>query len=540
MEKKTILALVLIMIIFWISNEFIWKKQAQQPVTEEPAVTSEEVIDPVDEEVKEEAIETSSELKITPTDPDLNVNDDILLENETIAITFSNLGGVITSVIMKDYFFNDQLTNVDLIPADEDIFNIELETEDENRINLSRQVFDYLITENGSSITFSLSSDAGTIYKKYTLNNNYNISLRISTENFSQLSSYVISMDSGIADSEDYIIDHPKEKLRDYKIIAEINNEIEKYSLSKLKNKKDDIGKIDWAAIRSKYFIIGIFGDELVDVNRIESFNNNNTPAMELSVAIPRDSFSHNFNLYFGPLVREELAAFRPGFEKVLEGPFIEILRPISNIFAAIFKFFRGFIPNYGIIIIIIAVLLKILLYPLTHKSFESTHKMQKVTPLMKELQAKYKNDPQTLNKEMRKLYKEHGVSPLGGCLPMLLQMPIIFAIYPVIRYSIDMRQNAFLWLADLSEPDKTLILPIAMAVFMFVQQKLMSPSKDKLAEMDEKQRAAQQSQKMMLYIMPVMMFFIFKSLSAGLVLYWTVFSIIGTIQQYFIKKKFV
>jgi YidC/Oxa1 family membrane protein insertase len=372
------------------------------------------------------------------------------------------------------------------------------------------------------------------------LGEGYNLFLQVSASNFLPLSSYVLNLDSGIADSEDYILEHPKEKMRDYKIIAEINNEIEKYSLAKLKNKQEDIGKIDWASIRSKYFIIGIYGDELIDVNRIDSFNNNNSPAINLGIAIPRDNFNHEFRLYFGPLIREELTAFRPGFEKVMEGPFIELLRPIANLFAAIFKFFRGFIPSYGIIIIIISIVLKILLYPLTHKSFESTHKMQKVQPLMKELQAKYKNDPQTLNQEMRKLYKEHNVSPLGGCLPMLLQMPIIFAIYPVIRYSIDMRQNSFLWLADLSEPDKTLILPIAMAVFMFVQQKLMSPSKAKVAEMDEKQQAAQQSQKMMMYLMPVMMFFIFKSLSAGLVLYWTVFSIIGTIQQYFIKKKIV
>ena len=120
----------------------------------------------------------------------------------------------------------------------------------------------------------------------------------------------------------------------------------------------------------------------------------------------------------------------------------------------------------------------------------------------------------------------------------MLLQMPVIFAIYPVVRYSIDLRQSSFLWLPDLSEPDQLLILPISMAIFMFIQQKLMSPAKNKLAEMSEKQQAAQQSQKMMMYLMPVLMFFIFKSLSSGLVLYWTVFSIIGSIQQYFIKKK--
>jgi len=540
MEKRTLFALVLIMVIFWISNEFIWKKPAQQIQEEPTSVTSEGVEEPVNTEIEPKDEEIIEEYVNIPSDPDLEINDKIILENEKIIVTLSNKGGVITSVVMKDYFFNDQITHIDLIPVDETILNINLETEDESRINLARQIFNYNMSGDGNGVIFAINNESGYITKKYILAEDYNLTLNITAENFTNISSYDLSLDSGIADSEDYTIEHPKEKLRDYKIIAEINNEIEKYSLSKLKTKKEDLGKIEWASIRSKYFIMGIYPDDLVDINRLSSFNNNNSPAMDLSVAAPRASFSHDYFLYMGPLVREYLTSYKSGFEKVMEGPFIEILRPISNLFALVFKFFRGIIPNYGIIIIIFAVLLKILLYPLTHKSFESTHKMQKVTPLMKELQAKYKSDPKILNQEMRKLYKEHGVSPLGGCLPMLLQMPIIFAIYPVIRYSIDMRQNSFLWLSDLSEPDRLLILPIAMAVFMFVQQKLMSPSKDKLAEMDEKQQAAQQSQKMMMYIMPVMMFFIFKSLSAGLVLYWTVFSIIGTIQQYFIKKKFV
>ena len=143
------------------------------------------------------------------------------------------------------------------------------------------------------------------------------------------------------------------------------------------------------------------------------------------------------------------------------------------------------------------------------------------------------------MNAELKKLYKEHGVNPLGGCLPMLLQMPILFALYPMLRYSIDLRQTHFLWLPDLSEPDPIWALPILMAVFMFLQQKLMAPSQQNVEGMDEKQKAAAQSQKMMMYFMPIMMFFIFKGLSSGLVLYWTVFSVIGSVQQYFIKKKF-
>jgi YidC/Oxa1 family membrane protein insertase len=283
---------------------------------------------------------------------------------------------------------------------------------------------------------------------------------------------------------------------------------------------------------------MAVIPGDLIEVNRLLAFKQNESPAMNLSIITYRADFAHNFQLYFGPLIYENMKMYGNGIESTVEiGP--KFLQWISKIFMAFLKFLNSFIPSWGICVLIFAILLKVLLYPLTHKSFESSTKMQKIQPLMKEVQAKYKHDPQLMNTELKKLYKEHGVNPLGGCLPMLLQMPILFALYPILRYSIDLRQAGFLWLPDLSEPDPIWLLPILMAVFMFVQQKLMAPSKQTLENMDEKQRASQQSQKMMMYFMPIMMFFIFKSLSSGLVLYWTVFSIIGTIQQYIIKKKF-
>ncbi|MDY0196166.1 MAG: YidC/Oxa1 family membrane protein insertase, partial [Sulfurovaceae bacterium] len=141
------------------------------------------------------------------------------------------------------------------------------------------------------------------------------------------------------------------------------------------------------------------------------------------------------------------------------------------------------------------------------------------------------------------KLYKEHKINPLGGCLPLLLQMPIFFALYPVLRSSIDLRQAEFFgWITDLSEPDKFWVLPILMGISMFLQQKMtqVTPSPEDLKKMDEKQQAQIQSQKMMMYIMPIFMFFIFKSLPSGLVLYWMVFNVFQIAQQLYkdYKKK--
>jgi YidC/Oxa1 family membrane protein insertase len=188
----------------------------------------------------------------------------------------------------------------------------------------------------------------------------------------------------------------------------------------------------------------------------------------------------------------------------------------------------------------IFALILKVVLSPLTKKSLTSGRKMQKIQPLMREIQQKYKNDLKTQQIELQKLYKEHDVSPLGGCLPLLLQMPIFFALYPVLHASIEFRQASFVgWLNDLSAPDQYWILPIMMGIFVFIQQKMMQAKQD-LSQMDEKQAAMVQSTKMMAYVMPPFLVFIFSGLPSGLVLYWTTFNIFSIIQQYYLNKKSV
>ncbi|MBC8384753.1 MAG: membrane protein insertase YidC [Candidatus Cloacimonetes bacterium] len=531
MDKKTIIALLLILATFWISSELLWKNK-QQPAADQYKESSEtEVV-----EKAPTATEIPSKIpEIIQENPEeIAVANDIVLMNDLLKITFSNLGGVIKSVQLNEYFLTDKETNVELIPVDQSLLNLEIVEYNGNSSNLANRIFQYSKSDD-NSLNFSLQTGNGIIEKRFRLIDNYQLEFEIDAYDLDQNIDYRLSLESGIADTEENL----KTKSMDYKIYTQLNNKLEKIKLAKLKEKKEFSGNIDWVGIRSKYFVIGIIPEKPINLNKLEMFNSNNSPAARIGVQINRRNFKHKYQMYFGPVIKNYLVQFHPGFDKVQEGPFIEIIRPISSFFTLIFKLLRKVIPSYGIIIIVFAILLKIILNPLTHKSFESSTKMQKIQPLMKNIQAKYKSDPRQMQVELKKLYKEHGVSPLGGCLPLLLQMPIFFAIYPVIRYSIDLRQNSFLWLPDLSEPDRLLILPIAMAIFMFVQQKLMTPSKQTLDDMDDKQKATAQSQKMMMYVMPVMMFFIFKSLSSGLVLYWTVFSIMSSVQQYFIKKKF-
>jgi YidC/Oxa1 family membrane protein insertase len=179
-------------------------------------------------------------------------------------------------------------------------------------------------------------------------------------------------------------------------------------------------------------------------------------------------------------------------------------------------QFFYNLIPNYGLAIILLTLVVRAVLYPLTLKQTKSMASMQKIQPEVKALKERYKDSPQKFNEEVLKLYQKHNVNPLGGCLPLLLQLPILIALYNTIRIAVELRKNPFLWIGDLSKGDPLLILPIAIAAIMYYQQGKMSDP---------------QQQQMMAF-MPMFMFVITWSLPAGLLIYWFASSVIGLLQQ--------
>ena len=276
-------------------------------------------------------------------------------------------------------------------------------------------------------------------------------------------------------------------------------------------------------------------------MNHIEAFisTTNQSPAFKLNSEqkITRNDWTQSFLIYAGPADYDILKSYGSSLENVAERG-ASWLRWLASIFAWFLKFLHSLIPNYGVVIIIFSIVLKIVLHPFTHKQMDASLKMQRIQPQVQAIQTQYKNDPRMMQQELSKLYKENGASPFSGCLPILIQMPIFISLYNVLRYSLDMRNAGFVfWLKDLSEPDKYMVLPILMGLFMIVQSRMMRPPVQEGAVLDEKQQAAMQSQKMMTWIMPVMMFFIFRSMPAGLVLYWTVFNILGILQQYYLQK---
>jgi YidC/Oxa1 family membrane protein insertase len=262
----------------------------------------------------------------------------------------------------------------------------------------------------------------------------------------------------------------------------------------------------------------------------------------------PGKSWTGQVSTYVGPMEYDRLKALGVGLEKAIYFggfPFPESWAaryglpsfPMEWIVVptlAIMRWFYRFVPNYGIAIILLTVITKVLFFPLTIKSMTSMRAMQALQPQINALRSKYRSDPQRLQRETMELYRIHKVNPLGGCLPMVVQIPIFYALYDALSVSVDLQGAPFiclghlfgvdLWICDLSRHDPTYVLPILMGVSMFVQQK-MTPV------MGDPRQA-----KMMLF-MPVVFTFMFLNLPAGLVLYWTLSNVLQIGQQKYMEK---
>ena len=262
-------------------------------------------------------------------------------------------------------------------------------------------------------------------------------------------------------------------------------------------------------------------------------------------------SYDMEYSYFIGPKKYSTLKEAGYGMEKVMEFETIGafsfmnwMMEPARKALLITMNFFNKIIPNYGVAIILLTLLVRILFWPLTHKSTESMRRMQEIQPEIKALQAKYsKSNPQKLQQETMKLYKEKKVNPMGGCLPMFVQIPVFIALFTVLRNAIELRYAGFLWIADLSTAENLFagqipfigslnILPLLMSASMIWQQKLTPQAATTPEQI--------QQQKMMMFMMPIMMLFFFYKMPSGLVLYWTTSNLLMIAQTSLrnVKKK--
>lgn len=304
-------------------------------------------------------------------------------------------------------------------------------------------------------------------------------------------------------------------------------------------------GYTEWAGVRSKYFAAviiprnrradGAFANgikEYVETREGSIEGRQITAGLTMPFANV-DSFSDSFTVFVGPLDYGLMADYDVGLEDMLgigTTPFIGwLIKPFAIGIIWLLPRMYSMVPNYGMVIILFALLIKLITMPLSMKSFKSMQAMKDLQPKIEGLKKQHKKNPQALNKEMMKLYKAHGVNPISGCLPMLPQMPLFFAMFAVFRQTILLRDAPFIWFIDdlsrgaSSFTDPYIILVLLMVAAQFVSQKLTMPST--------------QQNKALLYIMPLFMGYIFHSFAAGLVLYWACFSVFSLLDYLVFKR---
>jgi len=296
-------------------------------------------------------------------------------------------------------------------------------------------------------------------------------------------------------------------------------------------------GPLDWVAVRTKYFVAALVLPLDAETDRrfaglmITGLPEPYRAQAVVSFPVSRQG-EFRYTAYVGPQDYGRLSAVGHDLDQVTPYGYKwlqPVLRPLAGAITTLLVWMHRFLGlGYGWILIIFGVGIRVVLFPLYQKSMRSQMETMRVQPLMKEIQEKYKSDPQRLQQEMMKLYKEHKINPLGGCLPMLLPFPILIALFFVFRDTIEFRGVPFLWLADLSRPDPYYIIPVLMGASIFLMQWIG-------------QRSMPQSNpqmKMMMWIMPIMLTVLFLNFASGLNLYYATMNVASLPQQLYLAKE--
>ncbi len=316
--------------------------------------------------------------------------------------------------------------------------------------------------------------------------------------------------------------------------------------------------QIDWAAIVGKYFnVVGVLdaAQYTTVMSAVPEPGLDDASKIFFSRStIESSRNTDTFRFFIGPKVARVLESYNDvddnawgirglDLQESMDTRFL--LGWLENLLKAILNFIVRFVPNYGIAIIILTILVKAILFPLTHKSYESTAKMQELSPKMQEVREKYKDNPQKMNAEMANMYKKEGVNPLGGCLPLMLQLPFFIAMFGLFNNHFDLRGATFIpgWINDLSAPESILnfgdftlpllgwndlrLLPILFVGTQLITSKIM-----------QNPGASTQQMRMITYMLPIVFFFVLYNMPSGLLVYWIVTNVLTAAQQYFNNRK--
>ena len=503
----------------------------------------------------------------------------VFLENDFIKVTINPNAGNISSVLLKKYFTTEKVTfkktdeNTSLLKnvkggalgvTDNETWiltDIQLKIDKDGTPEKSVHLVRQLKTENGLSFS---------ITQQWQIKSNYTITYHLEIANLAntELTLEDLKLSIGGLPNIQQLANDKKPFKEDHEIsycdadTQKIHSKVAADSPGFLSmifggGKKDtpkkgfeeiENVKASWIGVTNKYFTCILVPEQpFVDgIVRRSTVHDKEKPEVGEFVIAETDALIDinklpkgtelklDFEYFTGPKKIPLLNELDPNASKIMKLYMLgmKFLEPISSLMLKALLWLQGLCGSYGLSIVLLTLIVKTLLWPVTHKANASMRKMQRINPLIQEVRKKHKDNPQKVNTEMMKLYKEHKVNPLGGCFPILLQMPIFFALYAALSGAVEPRHTAFLWINDLTLPDTVATifsvpinpLMLMMTGTMVLQQKL-TPS------------AADPAQQKMMMFMPLIMLVMLYSLPSGLTLYWTVSQFIS-IMQLIVNKK--
>ncbi len=531
MEKRTLLAIVLSILVLVMFSYLTPRKPVQKQVA--PRQEAQQV------PAKEPKLPVREDIPMPVVSPQIPSEEkEITVENDLYYAVFTTKGGTIKKWEIKEYSQNEEL--VGLVSPEAAIPPLSIIPEGypedfPQKINYSvSPARDSIVLDRSTkqdTLSFFYTEPSGlSIKKTFTFyKDRYKVDLI--TEVHGVQSYYVVlGSEFGIYDKKGAWVHIGPVLLKDNDKIDIKPDNIEginffrKITGTKSKDEVIHQGNIRWIAQEDKYFTAALASTDTVNDVRIWKWaNGRDKKEHNVEIAYRVMGQRGNFVLYAGPKKYEILKDLGVGLEHIIDfGMFSIISRPLFWLL----KYFYKITGNYGWSIVLLTILVRIPFIPLLNKSQKSMKKLQEIQPHMAAVKEKYKKEPQKAQKEMMQLYKKHKVNPMGGCLPMLIQLPVFLALYKILLIAIELKGAPFiLWITDLSVKDPYYIFPVTMGITMLIQQK-MTPS-----SMDPKQA------KMMM-LMPIVFTFMFLSFPAGLVLYWLVNNTLGIIQQFYTNKK--
>ena len=513
MEKKTILAVVISMIILLVWSRFLRPPPVEKKVA--PVTEREERVEEIDREarVSPRALQLDKEAKR------------VVVVTDTSRIVLATQGARVLEWSIKEK--EDKIDLVLESFRSQGILPLDLEIE--GFPGLSRAHFqtreEELVLAEGEEgeVLFNYRLGKGLLLSKiYRFSyGGYLQSLEVRIHNQSkipqQIGNLTLLWQAGLSIDEVLLKENTK--------MMKAQGRIEGMVTKKLKP-STYTGKIEWIGVTNRYFLAAFINrEEDFSTGKVEIFDKR-TPAVGLiapsSILSPNQIKSYKVDLLVGPKDYRYLKNFNIGLERTLDFGLFGFL---SIIFLSVLNFFYKLTYNYGFSIIILTCILQVFTFPLTRKSFKSMEAMKSLQPKMKELKLKYKSDPKRLNVETMNLYRSRKMNPFGGCLPMILQIPIFWALFTMLRNAVELRHSPFIfWIGDLSMKDPIYVLPILMGATMFLQQKLTA--------------TGDPAQNKMMMFMPVFFTFIFMKFPSGLVLYWLTNNILTLTMQLIMKRK--